>query len=300
MPLVNILAILYGRSKVGKTLATLRAFPTGLFIAPRGALHCSSWLGWEPTSLEAGDKVGIPEITQVLKKKHTEFPAIIVDDLSILADQHLAMCKARYSGWSAFDVFNKDVYALRDAARAASCHVLLTMHEQSPKEVKKPGQKRMLPGSPLIPGWQLPEKLPALADVVARVVHQPDTTGWPYVYQVGPDEDYITGDRLSIFPEFFPLNLREAMLETGYDLPRPKELEWMEAAAEALSSGILEEMGKKTPAIKAYLHKALPSLRKRASDPRHIRWAIADALDRAQLRKHRANLVDDYVASITI
>ena len=151
--------ITYGPAKIGKTLATVRAVPDGLFIAPRGALTCARYLDWEPKVIETGPDMGIAKITEVIKQGQDKFPAIIIDDFSIICDQELAACKKSHAGWSAFDVFNKRVYDLRDAARAASCHVILNMHEQAPKEVGQSDEKRWVKGCPMVPGWQLPEKL---------------------------------------------------------------------------------------------------------------------------------------------
>jgi hypothetical protein len=293
---MSIFIIQYGPAKTGKTLASVRAFPDGLFIAPKGALTCARWLGWEPKIVEADEKVGIPQITQIIKQAQGDYPAIIVDDFSIICDQELAKCKKSHSGWSAFDAFNQRVYELRDAARAADCHVILTMHEQPPKEVKKDGSTKYIPGAPLIPGWQLPEKLPAMADLVVRVIYDDDDAiGWPYLYQAGPDPDYITGDRLAITPDTFPLNLREVLLLAGYELERPEKLAFMDEHVEYISIALAKELREKRPKLKPILTAFLKKLIEEEFDKRHIRWIFADALDRAQLRTHDNNLVDNFI-----
>ncbi len=296
---MSIFAIQYGPAKTGKTLASVRAFPNGLFIAPKGALTCARWLGWEPKVVEADEKVGIPQITQIIKQAQGDYPAIIVDDFSIICDQELARCKKSHSGWSAFDAFNQRVYELRDAARAADCHVILNMHEQPPKEVKKDTGTKYIPGSPLIPGWQLPEKLPAMADLVIRVIYDEDNSiGWPYMYQSGPDADYITGDRLAITPEKFPLNLREVLLLAGYDVPRPEALQFMDEHVEAISPELAEQLEERRPKLKPVLAFHAKKLKEEGLDDRHIRWIFTDALDRAQLRKHNNNLLTNFVNTL--
>tara|TARA_R100000664_G_C2738249_1_gene127224 strand:- start:494 stop:1381 length:888 start_codon:yes stop_codon:yes gene_type:complete len=295
---MSVFGIVYGPAKTGKTLATVRAFPDGLFIAPKGGLTCARWLNWEPKLVEADEKIGMAHITQIIKQAQDKYPAIIIDDFSIICDVELAKCKKSHSGWSAFDAFNQRVYELRDAARAASCHVFLTMHEQPPKEVKKEGSTKYIPGSPLIPGWQLPEKLPAMADLVVRVIYDDDALGWPYLYQAGPDPDYITGDRLAITPEKFPLNLREVLLLAGYDLPRPEELQFMDEHVGRISQELVKELNQKRPKIKAVLQPFVEGLSKEGIDNRHVRWIIADALDRAQLNKHNNNLIDNFINTL--
>jgi hypothetical protein len=293
----KIFGIEYGPCKTGKTLAAVRAFPDALFIAPRGALLCAKWLAWEPQVIEADAKMGIKQMIEVINKAGKKYPAIIIDDFSILCDVELSACKKKHPGWSAFDVFNNRVYDLRDAARMAPCHVILTMHEQPPKEVKN-GNK-WLPGSPLIPGWQLPEKLPAMADFVARIVYDEEATGWPYLYQVGPDKNYITGDRLAIMPDKFPLNLREALIAADIEVPRPEALAWMDPVVDQLADKINEELAKgKDRDVKGMLRHAFPQLQEKIPEPRHIRWVFADALDRAYLRRHNNNLVDAFIHSL--
>mgnify|MGYP006400990837 CR=1 FL=1 len=290
--------VTYARPKVGKTVAMIKAFPDGLFVAPRGSLLSSSYLGWTPPMLETGPKVGVKQIIEVIKKKSKDYPAIIIDDFSLIADAELAECKRTNQGWSAFDVFNRRIYELRDAARNANCHVFLTMHEQPPREVKKPGQTRWIPGGPLIGGWQLPEKLPAMCDFVARVVYDEDAIGpWKFMYQTGPDPEYITGDRLSVMPERFPLNIREVLLAGGYDVPRPKDLAWMDEAVEKISQELSGELAKEHQNIKPIIAREVERLTEAGCDTHHVRWVVSDALDRAQLREHQSNLLNDFVES---
>ena len=48
----------------GKTLSLIRAFPDGLFVAPRGATKCGSWLGYQPHTLRADGIHKIPELSK--------------------------------------------------------------------------------------------------------------------------------------------------------------------------------------------------------------------------------------------
>ena len=292
--------IFYGPPKVGKTLSLVRAFPDALFIAPRGSLLCASWLGWEPKVIEVNEQIGIAQITKMIEKASDKYPAIVIDDLSLIADAEvIRLKKANPNGFRAFDLFNQLMFKLRDASRQAECHVFWTMHEQAPKEVGQEGQRRWVKGCPMVPGWVLPATLPAMADVVARVVHDTSIPGaWPYVYQIGPCESYISGDRLSVMPARFPLNLREAMLAAGYAVPRPEPLVYLDEHVDALCHKLLPEMAQKRPDVKSVLRDSLPELQKNIEEPRHIRWAMADALDRAYLQHNNNNMLDDFVQSL--
>ena len=290
-----LFGITYGPSKTGKTVACVRAFPGGLFIAPPGALTSAKWLDWEPQTVELKRDQGFKHIGDLVKRASGKFPAIIVDDLSLIADNELQACKKTTKGFAAFDVFNRRMYDLRDICRNAESHVIFTCHEQAPREVKKDAFSRYIPGAPLMPGWQVPEKLPAMADFVARVVYDDDTPGWPYVYDTAPDPHYITGDRLAILPGRFPLNLREALMGADIDVPRPEPLAWMEEYVEATAQDLLEESGEKKPDLKRVLSAPASAIQHHSS--RHVRWVLADALDRMSLRQHTANLLADFIGN---
>lgn len=291
-----VFGILYGPPKTGKTLATLRAFPGGLFISPRGGISCKSWIDWEPAHVEATDVDQLIQLLSDKRNKLEQYSAIIIDDFSIIADAELTKLRKTHKVvWDAYSVLSDKVCELRDLARKCPCHVFLTMHEQPPREVKKVGGVKYIPGSPSIGGHKLPEKLPALVDFVARVTYNPDYGGWPYVYQVAPDEHYVTGDRLSICPGTFALNLREMLLAAGYELPRPKELGWTEKVVDKLYPLILEEMRKEDADYKPLLTNVADKLKEK--NPKHVRWALLDSFDRARLAYHNNNLINTFIDS---
>ena len=134
-----------------------------------------------------------------------------------------------------------------------------------------------------------------MVDFCARVVHDDRAAGWPFMYATGPDQNYIQGDRLAILPDQFPLNLREAMLGADIDVPRPEPLAWMEEYVEATAQDLLEESGEKKPDLKRVLSATAETLQNHS--PRHVRWVLADAMDRMVLRQHTSNLLTDFIGS---
>mgnify|MGYP003131763581 CR=1 FL=1 len=295
-PSTPVFGILYGPPKTGKTLATLRAFAgSGLFLAPRGGLSCQSYIDCTPKEVTVRT---VDDVMQVLSQpsKLEKYSAVIIDDFSVIADAELTALRKKYRVvWDAYAALADKVCELRDLARNLPCHVFLTMHEQPPREVSKAGGTVFIPGSPAIGGHKLPEKLPALVDFVARITHNPDYGGWPYVYQVAPDENYITGDRLSICPGVFALNLREMLLAAGYTINRPKELAWMEDVIEKLYPLILEEMKKEDPEYRPLLARAAAKLEDK--NWKHVRWALMDSFDRARLALHDTNSLSKFIDS---
>ena len=290
----HVLGTVYGEAKTGKTLSMLKAFPEALFIGLPGAMMCANYLGWEPKVLEVKGTQGFKHVAETVKKVDGKFP-IVIDDFSLIADVTLANCQRMADGFKAFDLFNQRTYALIRACRESKSHVFFTCHVQAPREVKKDNNVRYIPGTPLIPGWQMPAKFPAMLDFCARVVHDDSGPGWPHVLSTGPDPHYIQGDRLAGLPAKFPMNLREAMLVAGFDLPRPSSLAWMDEVVESTSQLLLAEAGAKRPAYKKILTEVAATLGDRA--PRHVRWALADAMDRMVLRKHQSNIVADFLST---
>ena len=290
-----LLGILYGPSGSGKTLALIRAFPEGLFISPAGALLCAQHLGWEPkgrlfTTLQ--------DVTETIQRESDKYPAIIVDDLSLLADQEMVEIRKRFSGWSANAELNRRITLLRDAARAASCHVFITMHERAPREVKHEGNTRYIPGSPLIPGWEMAEKLPAMCDFVARVVYDEMTPWpWPYVYKTGPDPHYVTKDRLGVLRPTIPMNLRPLLVAKGFAVPRPKELQWMDSIVDQLAPMLVPILDD-AEELKILLTKAALKLSKHR--PEHIVWCLTDAIDTAQLLTHESTKVESFINTLSL
>ena len=299
LPLGFIFAIIYGRPKSGKTVAMASAFPDGKVITPAGGALSGSHLGITLDTMEVTSSVGVQQIADFIQAQSENYPAIIIDDFSLIADAEVARCQKAHSGFAAFDEFNRRITDFRDVCRAAKCHVFIIMHEQAPREVKKPGSTRFIHGGPLIAGWQMGEKLPAMVDLVVRVVHDDEAPGqWPFVLEAGPDADYITGDRLGVMPpRGFPMNIREVMLAAGYDIPRPEALAWMEPKVEAASKALVKEMSKGDPEVRPILAKVAKSLSSKVEDHRHIRWVLNDALHRAQLRLHKRNLLTDFISA---
>lgn len=290
-PKPPIFGITYGRPKVGKTLALIRAFPTALFISLKGAMNCASWLDIDVPHIE------LDNVDQMIKalasKKAKNYPAIILDDANLQLDREYLRIKAKAPSFKGNDQFNDKVFELRDASRDCATHVFWNMHEQAPRMVgKKEELKKVIPGTVLIQGWQLPEKLPAFADFLARVVYDDDAVGWPYVYQTSPDPDYITGDRLNISPGLFPLNIGELMRSTGYTIPRVKGMIWMDKTVEALANGI-EKAG--PDGLGDYLKKAAKQLMSKHNNQKHVRWALADAQDRVNLRRYQEGILETYL-----
>ena len=296
-PMSNLFLAMYSPPGCGKTLANVRAFPEALFVAPTGALNCASYLGYNPPRVMNAN--GIRNIPDIIAKAASKVNTIVFSDLSIEADNEAKKLRTEYSGWTVWDKYGDFWLEARDAAREAQCNVIWEFHESPPREIERGGRKVFIPGTFSVSGFKATEKIPGMMDTILRVVSDASNPIWPYVFSTEPSPDYVTKDRTNTFPARFPMNLREPLLLAGYDLPRPKELAWMESAVEELAVRIAKEESKEDFDLNALLKGSVPSLKKRAKDPRHIRWVMSDAIDRVAIRKSHAQMLDSFIDDLT-
>jgi hypothetical protein len=280
----------------------LRAFPDATYLAPNdGCVLPATWLDWTPKVAIIPPAAGLLGLAQAIHKVGNRDRVVVVDDFSVMVRARFReLKKMSNTVWHATDQLALEVLDhVLPAAKNASAHVFMTAHEQAPREIKKENQAtvRYIKGCPMLAGWQLPDEFPGLVDFIARVVDTRETSGWPYAYQTGPDPEYVTGDRLSIAPPQFPMNLRELMLAAGYDLPRPKVLDWMDPVIEKLSD-VLVAAEENDDDKEEVLNKVLPKLLDKTKNERHIRWVIADSFDRAVLKQHQKTLLSKFITDL--
>ena len=181
--------------------------------------------------------------------------------------------------WSAL---TRDVLACRDVARAATAQgtiVIFNCHEQPPRN----SSGKFVRGGPSLPG-QLPEKFSGMVDVIGRAMFEPTAAPWKYQLCFEPQADYMSGDRLSVFPGMSPMNIAEGLRAAGYVIPYPKGLEWINDVAETVSKKVLEVGIEKWPEV---LQEASEKLKEKKR-LEHLRWALQDGLHRAILQHYAA------------
>jgi hypothetical protein len=157
--------------------------------------------------------------------------------------------------------------------------VIFNCHEQPPRT----SSGKFVRGGPALPG-QLPEKFSGMVDVIGRAMFEPTAAPWKYQLCFEPQADYVSGDRLSVFPGKAPMNIAEGLRAAGFIIPYPKGLEWIDSVAEKLSVKILEAGIENWSSV---LKEAIEKLRGK-QDIAHIRWALQDGLHRATLRHYES------------
>ena len=281
--------VVYGPSKAGKTTACGAAAAAGLFIAQAGALTpVRRFLGVEKLNERRAKTV--KEAIEILEKEGPKHPIVCIDDFSLLVEQTVQDLESKYSYGDMWKQLRSQVLGIRNAARELTengIHVIFNAHEQP----QRTSSGKYIRGGPALPG-QLPEQFSAFADVVVRAVYDETAAPWRYVLHTGPDGQWISGDRLSVFPDESPMNLAEGLREAGFACPRPKGLQWQEkvaeAGAEAILAAGLEEGRTPLRGIAEKINGSKPKA--------HVRWALQDALHRAILRSAQQDVVENFFA----
>lgn len=287
----NAVVAIYGPSGAGKTTDLLYSFPTGLFIAPPGALKpAHNVVGHVPESTEAAT---IIEATDLVKKmgQNKKYDAIVVDDFSLLAESTVAALEKKLSGFKLWGEMRNVVLAFRDTARKAGLHVILTAHESAPRTLNG----TFVRGGPKLPG-RLPEDVPTACDLVLRAAFDQTRRGWHSCYRCTIDDtQWVTKDRHGVTPDRAPMNTAEILREAGYTIRRAPGLEWQEELVEALAVALVTDPSSEA----AVVNEAIELARERTDNDLHVRWVLRDALDRSILRRAKQAALDMFTKAPT-
>jgi len=280
----NALVCTYGPSGSGKTTDMGYSFPTALFIATPGALHCVRHVcGYDPVRRDAST---IRELNAILSKltKTQEFSTIVIDDFSFMAEKTVAYYQEKFSrkgqGWQMWSSVYSDVLEFRELARQANCHVVFNCWEQPPK-TQDSGQ--FIKGGPLMTG-KLSKIIPTVCDIVLRCDRDPMRKPWSGIYRCSFDNNYVMKDRFdkcyTLSPA--PMNLAEILRASGYEIARHPSHPWQEDAVEELS----QHIATLTPtSFTQTVNQLFGQLLEAGIDPKAARWTLRDALDRVVIRR---------------
>jgi hypothetical protein len=282
---------IYGPSGIGKTTDLLYSFPRGFFIAPPGAIKpAHNVVGFVPDSDTTCTT--IEQATAKLKtlaSKRGQYDAVIVDDLSILAEQTVASLEAggKLEGLKLWGKVRETLLDFRNTARHLGLHVILTAHESTPRTA----QGAFLRGGPKLPG-RMPEDLPTTCDSVLRAAYEPNKRGWHAVFRCTVDDpSWVTKDRHGIVGDKGPMNTGEFLRAAGYTIRRAPGLEWMEELVETLAQALLEAPKDEAALVK----EAIRICGESTDNPLHTRWVLRDSLDRAAFRRTQQNALNMFL-----
>jgi len=272
---------IYGASGFGKTVDVGYAFPNAVYYAKRGGTKSIvSVCGYQPALIAHStiDAV-VKDIPQIAK--HGKYDAIVVDEFDFLAEDTLSMLEKKFTGFKLFGELRKAVTTFRNTARDCGLHVVVTCLEKPPK-TKEDGTKQR--GGPALTG-DLPEKLPAMCDLVLRTGKDPLRRPWPGVYRLDQNNsEWVTKDRDNNTPDTAPMNLGEILRAGGYVLSRHPSVPWQEEFVETLAAKLVAATpAEDTATITEFYGKLLES----KVAPNFAVWTVRDAWDRALLRRYK-------------
>lgn len=245
---------LYGYSGNGKSTAVLRAFPNAGIVAPKGGVKPASFLGLELDADQIYRDVRLfDDIIQVAVPRAVAQgrDALIIDDLTYLADESAAAYRQHFGDekdyMKPWRIFTERMQMLRSVSREAGIAVAFDAHLMPPSQDKR---GNLLKGGPALPGEVAAQKFPVMCDLVARVVHDISASGidpvtgddyWPYLMEVEPnDPSYVMKDRDGLLRGKYLMNPGEALRMSGYNISRPRGMEWQEGVVAKVSGAIAQ------------------------------------------------------------
>jgi hypothetical protein len=297
-PNIKLLGGIFAPPGRGKTVASLRAFSGGLFIGPKNCFApAETFLGFKPKIKEIATLSEAKMIAEHLASKGTTNPSIVVSDVSILAQNEVkAGLATGRNGWDVYRDLETTFLDLEAALRKLPVHSLLEFHYEGKREKEDSGKikrKTFVPAGPQFPGWSVAKNIAGRLDFLAEVVPTDELISsavWPFGICTFPDEDTIRKDRFNLFPELFPLNMREPLSLRGLHIPRHESVAWMDTPVKQLADKLfdLHQKNKLTPETGNEVTSAVIDAYSDKSSE-NITWLVLDAFDRAESMKHFTN-----------
>lgn len=284
--------VVYGESKVGKTVDLLYSVPNGIIFtpAPRGL---EAWRRLTQVKPNERRINRVSEAIAIIKKEKP--PAVGFDDFSIaLQREQFALEAKGLTGWKLWGAIKGIVNALRETILDLGAVCILNLHENHPRyEGEGLFKTRVSRGGPLMPTKALSAWIPHVSPLVVRAINKPPgVADWPGMYSCDPsDADWITGDRWCSTPPSSPLNIREVLLRArGVDPtvvvpPRAPGLAVLDKMAEGVCKGRLTGAFATDEAAAAGLTSMFPKQK-----PSVLRWAWRDGCARAALERSADHL----------
>lgn len=286
--------VTYGPTKWGKSADLHYAAPDADVLVPsKGNFEFWSELtGVRPREVEVSTYAQVIAYLNAVKAKQRPRPStIILDDLSILAERtQLALDPGGNGGWTMWGSLKRGLLKIRDLCIELGIPLFVNAHELHPST---DDEGTFYMGGPKLPSKAMTVDFPHIAHLVLRVGKRvADPLDWPSIYLCDPDNrQWVTGDRYVVCAKENPMNIREILRRAAEVRPegarpivppRPKGLEWLDAAAEIVAQGM--KAGALPRQAAEGLTAAAQAGKLPSRDPRHLRWAWRDGCARWELR----------------
>lgn len=245
---MGITILIYGDTKVGKTLDSANALRKGIFLLsePDGLASAKAHLGFVPDNIELTN-LDAPEVELQKSLNHLEplikagkYSSIILDTGSELADRLLASYRQRFpkNGYKAFGFVQDQIkYTIRRIQTMGANFVMLC-HESPP--MLKDGI--FCRGGPLMPSKQLVQSIPPMFSIIMHAYIHPK---FGRVYDCNRREtQWQLGDRYGATADLQPLDLRPIVFRAMFPGKEVPDFPTKTIREVACPFGNLEELEK--------------------------------------------------------
>lgn len=243
----SVLTIAAGPSGIGKTTDLILTWPRALFFCSPGAVKpARQFLGRD---LEPWQIVHVRTISDVIAHLQKmagdgslqQASAVVVDDLSILAESSYLELKSKYSkshNFAMWDDLKRQLQTLREWLRHLNLHAGCNAHLAAP-ETDSNGVFHK--GGPAMPSKKMRSQIPHIADLVLVAEAKANRKPWGAVYRCDPpNPQWHVKDRHGVCSGIMPMNTGEILRAAGYAIPRLPGLEWQDAVADKVVEKINE------------------------------------------------------------
>jgi len=214
-------------------------------------------------------------------------PIVVCDDFSLAADRTVArLQESGVGGWELWGALRTQVQRIFLHAAEKRVGLILSMHTLPPK-LPTAEDPELDPGRPKMPTKELsanvakhPSQIVLLQRAPARPIHPVE-----FVCGMSAAPQWSTGDRYNKIPSRMYPALGEALRASGFDIPRPPEVEKLETTIAYVAETVVAGGGTMAQGINHLIQKA----QELSTPPWAAQWAVIDTLGRIDILRAASN-----------
>lgn len=214
-------------------------------------------------------------------------PIVVCDDFSLAADRTVAHLQEKgIGGWELWGALRTQVARIFLHAAEKRVGLVLSMHVTPPK-LPTAEDPELEPGRPKMPTKELcaavakhPSQILLLQPAPTRPIHPVE-----FVCGMRTAPTWSTGDRYNKIPGRMYPALGEALRASGFEIPRPPEVEKLEPTIDYVATTVVSGGGTPAQGINHLLTKA----QEMGVPPWAAQWAVIDTLGRIDILRAAAN-----------